>query len=210
MSENIVEAVLFDIGGVIVTDGPNMERVTTTLGLEPTPVNVKRVDQAVWGVRDAYDLGLSDTQYWTQVAAAAGAEVPSPETVVELTEADIERWASPRTDTVALMAALDAAGTRVGVLSNAPHALARSFAGQAWTQILSARVFSCELGIAKPAPEIFQAALAQLDLDAPRVGFFDDRPSNVAGATRLGMRSELWHDVASAKPVLADWGVNFS
>lgn len=202
-----VDAVLFDIGGVIVTDGPDMTRVAEMLGLVATEENVARVGAAVWGMRDAYDLGLSDTDYWRRVAAAAGAAAPSGDAVARLRDADVARWASPRADTVGLMTGLHGRGVRVGVLSNAPHALARAFVAQPWTGVLAARVFSCEQGVAKPAAEIFAAAVAELGLDAERVGFFDDRATNVAGAAEAGLRAELWRGAAAAAGTLAGWGV---
>lgn len=202
-----VKAVLFDIGGVIVTDGPDMGVVAQMLGLEPTPETVERVNKAVWGIRDAYDLGLPDADYWAQVADAAGAEQPSATTVATLTQTDVSRWADANPDSVALVQEVHAAGVKVGVLSNAPHSLATSFAGIEWTRILAARVFSSQVGVAKPAAAIFEAALAALELGAYEVGFFDDRPTNVDGARAAGLRAALWTDAAAARSALAEWGV---
>src|SRR5690606_1701751 len=50
-------------------------------------------------------------------------------------------------------------------------------------------LFSCELGMLKPSPEIFARALDRLGEPAERVLFVDDGPNNVEGAIRAGMRA---------------------
>lgn len=209
MSESNLQAVLFDIGGVIITDGPDMRQVATVLGLPPTGQAVARVNRMVWQVRDAYDLGLSDEDYWAQVACLSQApRPPSQQTVAELIAMDVERWHRPRSQTVELMQAIHNQGLAVGVLSNAPHALSRSFASLPWTWFLSVRVFSCDLGVAKPAQAIYRACLDQLGLDAGKVGFFDDRADNVLGAQAVGIRAALWVDTTEARKRLVKWGLH--
>ena len=48
-------------------------------------------------------------------------------------------------------------------------------------------VNSSRLGIAKPAPEIYQELLKRMGLEAGETMFIDDRADNVAAAASLGM-----------------------
>ncbi len=101
----------------------------------------------------------------------------------------------PATGATALLAALKAAGYRVGILSN-------TFGGrwvQRWTDSHGFRpyvdtvVTSDALGIRKPRPEIFLATFVRLGLDDPRSAVMvgDTLAHDIAGAQALGMRTVL-------------------
>jgi epoxide hydrolase-like predicted phosphatase len=49
-------------------------------------------------------------------------------------------------------------------------------------------VDSCEVGVRKPDPRIFEIALERMRVPADRAVFLDDHPANVAAAEALGMR----------------------
>lgn len=62
---------------------------------------------------------------------------------------------------------------------------------------------SCEVGVRKPDPQIFELALAQLGgVDPSDSVFLDDHPGNVAAASRLGMRAILVEP--DHKPAMAE------
>lgn len=101
----------------------------------------------------------------------------------------------PAPAAVAVLAALKAAGYRVGILSN-------TFGGrwvQRWTDshgfrpFVDAVVTSDALGIRKPRPEIFRAALDRLGLADPgRAVMVGDTPAHdIVGAQAVGMRTVL-------------------
>jgi len=48
--------------------------------------------------------------------------------------------------------------------------------------------FSCEMGVVKPDPRYFRAAVARLGLEAATVLFIDDKPTNVESARSVGLR----------------------
>ncbi len=57
--------------------------------------------------------------------------------------------------------------------------------------------FSCEIGVLKPEPEIYEHALRGLGVAPAEAVFLDDRPENVEGARHLGLHAELfttWED----------------
>lgn len=64
---------------------------------------------------------------------------------------------------------------------------------------------SGELGLRKPDPAIYHAALAQLDVAAHEVLFIDDRPANVAAARATGMSALHFAVDAQGQGVEAAW-----
>lgn len=202
-----IRAVLFDIGGVIVTDGPDMTQVASHLGLDAAQGTLTAVDSAVWAHRDAYDLGLSAEEYWTRVARDAGAAPPSPTIIGELTEQDIARWRRPRPEVIEFIREIQHAGLTLGVLSNAPVPLASGFRDQGWTLAFTALTFSCDIGVAKPHPEAYAAAVSRLGVPAGNVLFFDDREGNVVAARAAGLQAAQWRGVQSARTTMKELGV---
>lgn len=58
-----------------------------------------------------------------------------------------------------------------------------------WMQLFEKRFYSCDLGVRKPDPRIYQMALGHAGVPAEHALFFDDRMENVIGAQRVGMRA---------------------
>lgn len=58
---------------------------------------------------------------------------------------------------------------------------------------------SCELGLRKPEPEIYLAALKKMEAKPAEVLFFDDKIENVTSARGLGIRAEVCY--RSAKKI---------
>lgn len=50
-------------------------------------------------------------------------------------------------------------------------------------------LFSCEIGVAKPAPEAYRRAVAAAGVPAPACLFIDDLAENVEGARRCGLQA---------------------
>ncbi|CUR55127.1 HAD-superfamily hydrolase, subfamily IA, variant 3 [metagenome] len=61
-----------------------------------------------------------------------------------------------------------------------------------YDQLFDESFYSCELGIAKPAPGFFLAAVSTIGAAAGEVLFVDDLAVNVAGAQAAGLAAEQW------------------
>jgi FMN phosphatase YigB (HAD superfamily) len=91
-------------------------------------------------------------------------------------------------DSAKLLAALDGLryrGIRTALLSNAPGA--SSAAKRSLEPFFDALVFSDEVGVAKPDPEVYRLTACLLELPADRCVFVDDVAGNVRGAVAAGM-----------------------
>ena len=65
-------------------------------------------------------------------------------------------------------------------------------------EIFDHQIFSCEVHLLKPDPEIYQFALDRIGCKAEEAVFIDDVEINVAGAEKLGIHTILYKDRAQA------------
>ncbi len=75
------------------------------------------------------------------------------------------------------------------------------------TQIFDLFVSSCFVGIRKPDERIYRLALDLIQKAADECCFIDDRPVNIEGAAKVGMRTVLMRDLAQLKKDLQSLGV---
>ena len=147
---------------------------------------------AYWEHRHAYDDGLTAAAYWGRVLAASrpGPAALAAGDVAWLIEADIASWSVYHEEVWALAAGFRRAGGRTAFLSNSgPEVMARVRTRWPLEALFDAVIISCEVGLSKPDPRIYQLCLDRLRLRAPEALFVDDRADNIEGATRVGLRT---------------------
>jgi putative hydrolase of the HAD superfamily len=193
--------VVFDIGGVLARPGSHFAELAAVVGADPAVL-----EKAYWRHRDAYDLGASPRAYWSQVALDAGSE-PSRYQFEELDDLDAARWSTLVPGRADLLKSISDAGVRVCLLSNAPHSLAERVRRSAWADLAPVKVFSCEIGVAKPSTGAYLAVEARLGLSGDQLAFFDDRAANVVGARSRGWRAFVWESQQLCRDTLRDLGV---
>jgi putative hydrolase of the HAD superfamily len=186
--------VVFDLGEVLVPSGGVIPRLSAALG-----VTVDEFIPAYWSGRVAYDLGGSAQEYWTGVLAALG-RAPEPDLLGWLTEMDSVKWSTLPRVSVDLLAHLQGRGVRLGVLSNAPGPLAAAVRAAQWSAGIAHLVFSAEVALVKPDPQIYAHADSVYGTEPGDVVFFDDKPENVEAARAHGWDAHVW---AGAGPALA-------
>ena len=103
-------------------------------------------------------------------------------------------------------------GTCVALATNQQRSRARYMtAVLGYADHFDALLYSCELGVAKPAPDYFVKACEKLRLDdSQEVLFIDDHESNVAAARAAGLRAEVFElstGVAELQRILAAYGL---
>ena len=193
--------VVFDLGGVLAHPEDLLTRLAAIADLEPAAF-----ETSYWAHRPAYDAGCPDADYWGPVVADAGGR-PSTDTTRALTDADCALWGDLPIVSRRLLADLVDAGVRLGLLSNAPTAMARWVRGADWAQPFEHLVVSGQQGCMKPDPVIYQLTTALFAVEPAAVTFFDDREDNVAAARAVGWDAHVWAGPAQARVVLAARGV---
>ena len=173
---------LLDYGQVISTAQPTADvaALAELAGLGPAEFT-----RRYWTHRAGYDRGGTAHAYWTGVLG----EPPDGRRLRQLVELDTRSWLHLDPAVLPVLDGFHQAGIALSLLSNAPRELAAALAGHPVFARFRELLFSADLGLVKPDPEIFRTAAARLRTTPDRVVFVDDRPENVRSAAAVGMRA---------------------
>lgn len=101
----------------------------------------------------------------------------------------IWRSIAPYPGMFTLIKRLQGAGVRCHLATNQqPTRAAYMRRDLGYDELFDRSFYSCDLGVAKPAPDYFRRILASLEVDSASVLFVDDRQENVAAAVSLGIQ----------------------
>ena len=172
--------IVFDLGRVVFAQDPakssdHFKQFFSYVSLTPIP--------QFW---TDYDLGVSS---FDDVAAALaeyrGVEVEYAAMMI--------RDAISRQETIAptgaLIADLKAAGYKLYVLSNMSREFIDFLREQPVYRHFDGDVVSCEVGMAKPEPAIYDLLLERFALEPTQTLFIDDRKENVEAAAEKGIHT---------------------
>jgi len=203
MSARRADAVVFDLGGVLVDWDPRLLYRTMLGSDEEIAAFFDEVDFAGWNHR--LDAG---ERTWAEAVADLGTRFPHRR---ELLAAYPERFAETIggviDGTVRLVEELHGAGVRLLALTNwsaelFPHARERF----AFLRLFEAVIVSGEERLAKPDPRIFELLLTRHRLDPAGTVFVDDREVNVEAARAVGMTGLVFTDPDQLRRDLARVG----
>ena len=206
----MLAAVLFDWGDTLMRFEWDEERVAdgNRAGLAAVGRDVEDVDalarEFIARVAGHHASGLPEELEYPglvrELLAAQGVDLGDSE-LARYLEAEHAAWESASmvgSTTHALLESLRARGLKLGLVSNAfdprwllDHDLER----MGLADRLDATVFSSEVGVRKPHPEIFRRCLEELRVDPERALFVGDRLyEDMLGASQLGMTTvqALW------------------
>lgn len=179
-----IKAVIFDFGGVLVRTRSQHRRVAweQRLGLAPGEAEV-----LVFGGDSGTALQhgrITDDAHWEWLGRRLGLGAE------DLAALRVDFFAEDVLDVELLDYAdrLRAAGYHLGLLSNAGDNARRLFTER--FPVLAhfdSVTISAEEGVMKPAPRIFEIALARAGARPEEAVFVDDFAANVEGARRAGM-----------------------
>jgi epoxide hydrolase-like predicted phosphatase len=191
----VVEAVIFDLGGVFTTSSPfdAVHRMAADLGLDG-PVAVELLfgpydhdTDHPWHRAERGELPVADCR--AEVLALSLAEVGVEVDLFKLLGYMDEGGTGMREAFVARARRLRAQGVRTGLLTNNVVEFAAYWREKLPVdELFDDVVDSSEVGVRKPDEAIYRLALERLGGVAPdRAVFLDDWPGNVSAARRLGM-----------------------
>jgi len=200
----MIKAIVFDFGNVISEPHDELvyARQASLAGMDEAFFRA-----AFWKYRPAFDGGsLTGREMYRRVLAEAGVtgtDAALGDLADRLLDEDMASWARISRDVTEWGLSLQEAGYTLGILSNMPW----DFLNRYRTQIeLFARadvpVFSCEVGLVKPDPEIYRLLIERLGCAPGEIVFFDDLDPNVRAARECGIDARLWTGLEAAK---RDW-----
>ncbi len=184
-------AVLFDFGGVLIRmDWDGYDDFGQRWNLLPGALVDAFYRTPEW---HAIETGKGDWDTWQAGVVQRLTPYLQVDPAAEV-QALLDAWyAQPwqyHDPNFALAHDLQAAGHKIGVLSNAPDDLRDRFLSNlpvdlSWDAI----IVSGEVGVRKPDPRIFELAADHIGVPARDCFFIDDLEENVLGAQRVGMRA---------------------
>jgi 2-haloacid dehalogenase len=198
-----IDAVVFDLGGVLIDWNPRY--LYRQLFDDPEEMSgfLARICTTDW--HRAHDLGVDTTQSCERLAR----QHPRYADLIMAWAHRGEEMIRGQIDgTVEILAELRAAGTPCFALSNMEpdrYVLRRDrFAFMRW---FDGAVISGIEGVAKPDRQIFEILLDRHDLDPGRTAFIDDSPGNVTAARDLGIEALRFVSPEDLRRDLRDLGL---
>jgi putative hydrolase of the HAD superfamily len=196
-----VEGLILDYGGVLTLpqDAASVEQMVGYLG-----VNGDLFRRVYRRNRPAFDSGsVTPEQYWRGVAEGSGLDSTGVD-VEPLIDLDVRSWTQLNEGMVQFVRDVRHRVHWLAIISNMTEStLVWMREHLTWLTLFDACVFSCELGVNKPDPAIYQACARQLGLQASECLFVDDSAKNAQGAREVGMAAIRFEGVA---PFLAELG----
>ncbi|WLP91624.1 HAD-IA family hydrolase [Gordonia sp. NB41Y] len=165
-----------------------IRRMTQPVGM---PADLTGDDRIAWEQRDLDPA--KHRRAYLAVLRASGLTVPGHAEKLYARILDPHSWV-PFPDTAAVLAGLAAQGIAVGVVSNIAFDLREVLALHGLTGHVGAWALSYEVGVIKPDPRIFQAALDGLGVPPEQTLMIGDSEHADGGSRTLGCAFELVAD----------------
>jgi putative hydrolase of the HAD superfamily len=149
---------------------------------------------------------LDQVALFEEAFAAIGYALPREllREVAELDHDSFSRSLTASAETLATLEKLRSMGLRLGVVSNLslfPHLIRADIDALGIGRHLDAMTFSSEVGVRKPDPRIFTAAMSAIDAEPAHTVFVGDRVNDdVVGARGMGMRAVLTRQFRQEEP----------
>jgi putative hydrolase of the HAD superfamily len=201
-----IKAILFDAGGVLnkATDRFIYDEAASIFGKDR-----EAVVAAIHKFEQEFSKGkISEKELWTLVSKELGVD-PAPVRIFGIWRTVYEREFTPIEDTLKLVERIRSAGYRTGILSNTEKPHVEICKSKGHFDGFDPLVLSCEVGMRKPAREIFQLALDRLGLPADQVAFTDDNENKMTGARELGMHTHVFTSSENFEKWLKGLGLEF-
>jgi putative hydrolase of the HAD superfamily len=184
----MVRACLVDVYDTILKSF-FIDRITTLI--EPLGVNVEDWLAEFEKTREDRDRGkITTADAFARALRGCGIE-PADGQVDDLMRRDLDyTYAHTRLydDTIPFLGWLRAQGLLIALVSNCADTTRGLLEHLGVIPLADAVVLSCEVGSAKPSPEIYVTALADLGVAAADAVFIDDQPTYCMGAEAVGVR----------------------
>ncbi|WP_340686934.1 HAD family hydrolase [Amycolatopsis coloradensis] len=123
---------------------------------------------------------------WTALAESVPGAGPAIAAAYYDCVTDVRAWL-PYPDTAATLGALRRAGVPVAVVSNTGWDISGSFSEAGLAGLVDAFVLSCDLGLEKPDPRLFETACQKLGVQPADALMVGDDPVRDGGAAAAGV-----------------------
>jgi epoxide hydrolase-like predicted phosphatase len=200
-----IDAVVFDMGGVLTVDPYQAIRdYATEIGV-PSDTFVEQLRGREFAEVETGDRSMRE--YLKFVCRDVQARCGVPVDIRRLADC-LAAGQQVRPEMVALVEDLSRRGVKVGVLTNnAKEARSWWTSGVLPLESLAAIVDSSEVGLRKPAAAIFTLTAERMGCRPEQVLYFDDTEENVVGAATAGLTARLFVDANDCRRVCEQCGL---
>ena len=195
MADKLPRNVVFDVGNVLLSWDPRtILRDHLAPGHDPERFRREMFDHEDWVELDRG--GLDEEEAILRFAERTGAPLELLQRIVQASKSSL----TPMPESLALLEDLHRRGVNLYVLSNMSHGTWEFLQPRHdfWSRFKGI-VISAQLRLVKPEPAIYQYLLDTWSLAAGETVFMDDRPENVEGARKVGIRSFVFDGAANAR-----------
>jgi putative hydrolase of the HAD superfamily len=201
-----IRAVIFDYG-MVLTGQPVQAAHEGMVRI--TGLTVDDFEKFYWADRHAYDEGkLSGQAFWQKFREDSGLAL-TDEQLEELNQLDGKMWTTSDPAMLTWHDQLRKRGIRTAILSNMGDSVLEHIEREfAWIHGFDALVWSFQLGMAKPAPDIYRHALEKLGTRPEETLFLDDKQVNIDAARELGIEGLLFTNVGQLRRDLVSRGLD--
>ena len=208
MTERAIDAVVFDVGQVLIEWDPRhlYRRVFTHDDGTPDEAKVAwfltEVCPPEWNVEQDRGRSIADAE------AEALARHPDMGPAIRSFYGRFQTMIpGPIPGTVAVLETLKAAGFPVHGLTNfGAETFPPTRARFGFLNAFDTVVVSGEEGVVKPDPRIYEILIERASLTPARTAFVDDSPANIEAAERLGFRAHLFKGAGGFRSWLTGLG----
>jgi putative hydrolase of the HAD superfamily len=201
-----LQAVTFDAGGTLLYPHPSVGHIyAETAGRHGLTTDAGAMEEAfrrAWAESHHPNVpggSVSQFNWWRQLVFRTLDFVEGDVADRDLYFRELyELFAQPEVwrlypDALEIIEAVRGRGLKVALVSNWDHRLRPVLGGLGLLPLLDSICISCEIGVEKPHPKIFQAAMSDLAIETPAVVLHvgDSYREDILGATALGMRA-VW------------------
>jgi epoxide hydrolase-like predicted phosphatase len=189
-----IQAIVFDIGDVleINTDTGWKAKWETSLSLDFTDIFTRMENSGLDG-----RLGTCSEAEWLEcLREFSGMNQTQTDALMH----DFWTWyvGQPNTELIDYFASLRS-HYKTAILSNSfLGARAKEQARYGFEDMTDLIVYSHEVGLAKPDPQIYALTCERLSVEPADIVFLDDLEANIAGAKAFGMHAVLFQNNAQA------------
>jgi len=178
------EAAIFDVGGVLHKNIVQHVRkdIAAHFGLQ------KDEFRDAWR-KTSLPLGtgeINEAEFWQRFIARIQSTIPLPEESLLVRE--YARRFKANRGVLNIIDQLDLESYKLAIPSNTVEAHVKFLSERGLFDKFDIKVFSNEVGLHKPDPEIYLVTLEQLGTNADRAFFVDDNANNVMAANNMGIR----------------------
>ncbi len=198
--------IVFDFGAVLVNWRPHDVVRKHFPEIATTPEAATQLSSSFFAHPDwqAFDAGRVSAQDISKLTAnRLSMDVKAVQHMVDAIEDHITPIASSVQVLEKLHAEREAKGYKLYFLSNMPAVYARGLERHAFMRCFDGGIFSGDIGLIKPQPEIFQKLESMYSLQGQKILFIDDHPANIAAAQKAAWQTLHLTDPAQLPSLLS-------